>query len=203
MKSRMFFLFFSTNWRNFSFNFLPKTIDFKVFGFLDLSIIPFFLNQKNRQMKKHDYTIRIAFQMFLSIAAFFILMKLFGLEHITELRFLNIVIVAFFSNRLAKLYVIDDDHIEYLHGLRSIFMANVLNVAMSVAALVFYIYFIEHDFLKNFANGIIIGGETSVAKVGVGLFMEGIAGSAIISFATMQYWKDVRRTTKNIDLNEV
>ncbi len=154
-------------------------------------------------MKKHDYTIRIAFQMFLSIAAFFVLMKLFGLEHITELRFLNILIVAFFSSRLAKMYVIDEDRLDYLHGLRSIFMANALNVVMSVAALVFYIYFIDRDFLVHFANGIIIGGETSVAKVGVGLFMEGIAGSAVISFTTMQYWKDVRRSTKNIDLKEV
>lgn len=153
-------------------------------------------------MKKHDYTVRTAVSMFATIIGFFLLMKVLGLEHITELRFFNILIVAFYSNKLAKQNVEDQNKIEYLHGLRTIFAANALNVILSVGALLLYIAFVEPNFLTNFENGFLIGSESSMAKVCTGLFMEGMAGSAIISFTLMQYWKDVTRTTKKIDLTQ-
>jgi len=154
-------------------------------------------------MKKQDYTIKIGVYMFASIVAFFLLMKLLGLEDITELRFLNIVIIAFFSNRLAKLSVEDDNKIEYLQGLKSIFFANVINVILCVCALVLYILVIDTSFVTSFVNGSLFGEETSLSKVAVGIFIEGMAGAAIVSFTTMQYWKGVTRKTTKIDMHKV
>ena len=162
-----------------------------------------YLFLKSNTMKKQDYTIRIGVYMFASIAAFFLLMKLVGLEDVTELRFLNILIIAIFSNRLAKLSVEDQNKIEYLQGLKSIFMANVINVILCVSALVLYIVLIEPSFVSSFVNGSLFGEETSLSKVAVGIFMEGMAGSAIVSFTTMQYWKGVVRKTTKIDIHKV
>mgnify|MGYP006143697019 CR=1 FL=1 len=154
-------------------------------------------------MKKQDYTLRIGLSMFAVIVAFFFLMKILGLEHITELRFFNIVIVAYFSNRLAKMMVEDANQINYLDGLRSIFLANGLNVALSIIGLVIYTGFIDTNFMSHFSHSLMFGDDITLVQMVIGVFMEGMAGAAIISFATMQYWKNVKRTTRKINLYKV
>lgn len=153
-------------------------------------------------MRKKDYTIRIGLQTFAAIAAFFFLMRAFGLDHVTELRFFNILIVAFFSNRLAHLYVVDENRIDYINGLRSIFLANAIAVILSILGLVAYINLVDPLLLDNFKEGLLLAGEASISKIAAALLLEGMAGSVVVSFATMQYWKDVRRSTRSIDLHK-
>ena len=57
-------------------------------------------------------------------------------------------------------------------------------------------------FLDNFKEGLLLAGEASIGKVAAALLLEGMAGSVVVSFATMQYWKDVRRSTRSIDLHK-
>lgn len=155
-------------------------------------------------MKTQNYTLGIGLQLFAVVAAFFLLMKVLGLAYVTELRFVNILFVIYFSNKIAKNLVEDHNEINYLVGLKTIFLANVLNVTLSVGALALYILLIDPTFLKSFQHGILLGGtEVTLSKVVVGVFMEGMAGSAIVSFSLMQYWKDVKRKTKEIDLSKL
>lgn len=154
-------------------------------------------------MKKQDYTLRIGLSMFAAIAAFFFIMKILGLEHVTELRFLNILIIAFFSNRLVQRMVEDSNQVDYLDGLKSLFLANALNVILSMAGLLIYVTFIDTTFMSNFNNTLMFGSEISLFQMTIGIFMEGMAGAAIISFTLMQYWKNVKRTTRKIDLHKV
>jgi hypothetical protein len=102
-------------------------------------------------MKKQDYTLRIGLFMFAAIAAFFFIMKIFGLEHVTELRFINILIIAFFSNRLVQRMVEDSNQVDYLNGLKSLFLANALNVVLSMAGLIVYVTFLDTNFMGNFS----------------------------------------------------
>ena len=53
-------------------------------------------------MKTHENTIRIGLQMFGAVVLYFLIMKMFEWEKITELRFFNILIVAYFTNKLAR-----------------------------------------------------------------------------------------------------
>lgn len=156
-------------------------------------------------MKKRNYSLKFGLQMFLSIAGFFVLMKVLNLESVTELRYLNILIVAYFSNKLAKNLVIDDNKIEYITGLSAIFAANAFAVVLSIIAFILYSKLIDVNFIHNFKGGIIFSAtsEISLGQLMAALFIEGMAGSAIISFTTMQYWKGVKRTTKAIDLNNI
>lgn len=155
-------------------------------------------------MKTQNYILGTGLQLFTVIAAFFLLMKVLGLAYVTELRFLNILFVIYFSNRIAKNLVEDYNQINYLNGLKTIFLANVLNVVLSVAALGVYMLFVDPQFLQSFTNGVLLGGTNiTLSKVLVGVFMEGMAGSAIVSFSLMQYWKDVKRTTRKIDLHKL
>lgn len=155
-------------------------------------------------MKTQNYTLGIGLQMFAVVAAFFLLMKVLGLAYVTELRFINILFVIYFSNKIAKSLVEDRNEIDYIVGLKTIFLANALNVVLSVGALSLYILFIDPTFLKSFQHGILLGGtDVTLSKVAVGVFMEGMAGSVIVSFALMQYWKNVKRKTKEIDLKKM
>ncbi len=150
-------------------------------------------------MKKRDYTLRIGLLMFAAIAGFFLLMKLFHLEEYNELRLFNFVIVALFSVRLAKLNIIESDKIEYLDGLRTIFFANAIAVVLSIIGLVVYVQIFDRDFIDTFQYGFLYAGDVSLGKVVAALFMEGMASAAIVSFSVMQYYKNVKSSSKGVD----
>ena len=69
--------------------------------------------------------------------------------------------------------------------------------------LVVYVALFDPNFVDNFQNGMLFAGEVTMSKIAGALLLEGMAGSVVVSFAIMQYWKDVRRTTKSVDLHKV
>lgn len=142
-------------------------------------------------MDKNQQTIRTGIYSFIGIALFFLLMKLFGWEDIPYLRIFNLVIVVFMTNRLAKANFIENHDIEYSRAIASLFIANVITVVLSVFAFALYVKFIDRAFLVNFGDTLWIGGA-NIREVAAALFLEGIAGSIIVSFAVMQYWKDMK-----------
>lgn len=149
-------------------------------------------------MKKRNYTIRFGIYMFLSMVALFFLMKLFGLEKITELRLLNVVIAAFFSNRLAQNNLIEDADIDYVSNLGSLLFANHIAVFLSCISLVIYVNFIDPGFMSSLGNGFFLGQDLTISKIAIAILMEGSAASIIVSFSIMQYWKSVKRRTRRI-----
>ena len=142
-------------------------------------------------------TLRYAFYSFLGIASFFLLMKLVGMENVAGLRVFNLVIVVYFMNRLARRNLMDDPDLNYVEGLGSLLLANVMTVVASVAGFVVYVRFMDPDFLNHHKAALFwLNNDTSLWRTVVSLFMEGMAGAIIVSFTLMQYWKDQRNTLK-------
>ena len=129
---------------------------------------------------------------------FFFLMKLVGLEKVTELRLFNIVIAAYFSNQLAKEKLIDNHKAGYLGLLGSLFAANMIAVVLNCISLLVYTSFIDTHFMNSIGNGFFLGNNLTLPIIVGSLFMEGTAISIIVSFSLGQYWKGVKRTSKTI-----
>jgi hypothetical protein len=142
-------------------------------------------------------TLRYAFYSFLGIASFFLLMKLFGLENVAGLRVFNLVIVIYFMNRLARRNLQDNPNVNYVEGLGSLLLANVMTVVASVLGFIAYVRFLDPDFLSTHKAALFwLSNDMTLWRTVVSLFMEGMAGAIIISFTLMQYWKDQRNTIK-------
>lgn len=140
-------------------------------------------------MKNQAQTIRFGIYTFSSIALLFLIMKLFGLEHISILRLLNIVIVVHFTNRLARIYNMRVFENDYFGAISSLFMMNVMAVVLSVISLIIYVKGIDPELIHHFRGGLLWSNKITLSQACLALLFEGIASSAIISFIVMQYWK--------------
>ena len=149
-------------------------------------------------MKKRNYTIRFGLYMFLSMVALFFIMKLVGLEKVTELRLLNILIAGYFSNRLAQHNLIEDAEVEYVSNLGSLLFANLIAVFLSALSLVFYVKLIDPSFMASLGNGFFLGNNLTIEKIAIAILMEGSASAIIVSFSLMQYWKNVKRKSRRV-----
>lgn len=151
-------------------------------------------------MKSTNKTVAFGIYMFLSMIALFFIMKLFGLEKITELRLLNILIAVFFSNRLAKANLYSDSQrSSYLGNLSSLMLANLIAVFASALGLMIYVTAIDKGFMESVGNGFFLGNDLTLNQVIVAIVLEGSAAAAIISFTLMQYWKNSASKTKEIE----
>lgn len=143
-------------------------------------------------MKKSQHMLRYGFYSFLGIVSFFLLMKLFGLEDVAALRLFNIPIVLYFSNRLARINLHEQVHNDYLGGLASLFIANAFAVVLVSLSFMIYVKSVDPEFLQLFEGGIVWTKDITLSQAMAALFLEGIAGSIIVSFGIMQYWKDIK-----------
>lgn len=149
-------------------------------------------------MKKRNYTIRFGIYMFLSMVGLFFLMKLVGLEKVTELRLLNVLIAGYFSNRLALNNLIEDSEINYVSNLGSLLFANQIAVFLCCISLVLYVKLIDPALMASLGNGFFLGKNLAIEQIAIAILMEGSAVSIIVSFSVMQYWKNVKRKTRTL-----
>ena len=151
-------------------------------------------------MKNLSPSIRYGIYSFIGIASYFILMKLLGLEHVIWLRAFNILIVLYFTNRLARANFTDDTEDNYVSNLMSLIVANGVTTIASVASFAIYVTFIDHAFLSQVKGGILFAQGFTLEHALVSIFMEGMAGALIISFVLMQYWKNMKpvKTSKTL-----
>lgn len=144
-------------------------------------------------MKAKNQTVLFGVYMFISMVALFFIMKLVGLEKITELRLLNIVIAIFFSNRLAKLNVHSDTaRSSYLGNLSSLMVANLIAVFASASGLMIYGTAIDKNLMSSIGNGFFLGNDLTINQIAIAVVLEGSAAAAIVSFSLMQYWKNAK-----------
>lgn len=143
-------------------------------------------------MENRQIVIRHGLAAFAGIGAFFLAMKLVGLEHVAWLRVFNILIGVYMTARLAKRLFFLHGKLSYVHGLLSLFTANAIAVVLSIIGFIAYVSLIDPGFVFEFKTGTLFGSHPTAGHLAMSLFMEGMAGSAIISFATMQYWKDLK-----------
>lgn len=149
-------------------------------------------------MKERDYTLRYAIRMFLAISGFFILMDFLGFGHASELRLVNIVFIIYFTNRLAQMNVIEFDNIGYLQNLSSLFVANVINVILCIVGFVVFAALIRPAYVLELDKSFTWGSFNSLLEICVALFMEGMAGAAVVSFGLMQYWQNHKRVRRTL-----
>lgn len=137
-------------------------------------------------------TLRYGLYSFLGIISFFGLMKFFGLEDVSGLRAFNLVIVIYFSNALARRNIKAKVNLNYLENLASVFLSNVVSLALSALGFYLYVKLIDPQFLSHFQGGVLWQANLSLWQAIASIILEGFAGSIIVSYTIMQYWGSVK-----------
>ncbi|MFN5982785.1 MAG: hypothetical protein ACK46Y_13820 [Fluviicola sp.] len=145
-------------------------------------------------MKEHRYDLLYAINSTIYIAAFFILLSLFGMEQNSYLRLVNLLIVFYFSNKLARKNNKENITWTYINGFVSIFTMNVITTIFSIIGFILYVLVVDDLFLTKIDGGLLWPKGLKLPQACSALFLEGISGAIIASFALMYYWKDVKHT---------
>jgi|SRR5690606_9946879 len=129
-----------------------------------------------------------------ALIAYFLLMKLFGLETNFYLRIFNLFIMIGGIFLLYRNTFIrdgrDNEQIGYVQGLLMGLRLTIIAVVIFIVFLGIYIRFIDPGFLDILENtGLWASSGVSLAGAVIGILMEGIASGLIVSFALMQYFK--------------
>ncbi|MGB0776628.1 MAG: hypothetical protein ACPGR7_01240 [Flavobacteriaceae bacterium] len=132
---------------------------------------------------------RQAILIYLGIVCFFLLMKVFNLDQIVELRLLNFAIVFWGLNTAIKLSIKNDTPSDYLSNFSLAIMTASTALIMVCVSLVVYLEFIDPSFMQVMEQTGIWGKNLSVLMVVFGIAVEGFASSVISSFILMQFWK--------------
>jgi hypothetical protein len=137
---------------------------------------------------------------FICIGLFFLLMDAVGASHIIYLRLVNFVFVIWGINKTIKSNF-NDNLNGYFSNIASAILTGLVGLVLSVLAFMVYSeYKGGEKYLQNFASDYIFGGgNPSPSQFGIGLFIEGLAASVIVSFALMQYWKDKVEKINTVD----
>lgn len=149
-------------------------------------------------MKSKNYVLRYGLLMFVCIAVFFLIMRAIGMEGQSEYRFLNILIVAFFSFLMARKIALEEREYNYLNTMFRVFAANVMAVILTVLGLVVYVRGIDPSFAESFDHWVLFAGEKTLISVSGALFIEGTAGGVILTLIVMQYYQYSKAMGKNV-----
>ncbi|HEX8574818.1 MAG TPA: hypothetical protein VF677_00845 [Flavobacterium sp.] len=137
---------------------------------------------------------------FVLIGAYFLLLEVLGWADQFYLRLLNLFIVVYGVNRtLTANY--KDNMQGYFTNLMSAFRTAMIGAVLGLISLMVYIHIkgggpYIHQLSKGFLFG---GGDPTVFEYSVGLALEATAGSMIISYCLMQYWKNKFETINKVD----
>lgn len=129
------------------------------------------------------------------IVAYFLLMKIFGLDNVAELRYLNFLFVFWGVNRAIKMNIDITNEDSYFSNFYVGFGASVIGVALTIIGLMVYVGIMDPNFIKVLENSSLWGKELSLGMVVFALAIEGIASSVICSFTLMQYYKNYKAPT--------
>ncbi len=143
-------------------------------------------------MKPRSIIVGHAFKIYLGIVLFFLVMYLFGLEDITNLRFFNILFVLWGVNAAIKSNLFKNKDNNYFSNLLIGFLTAFVAVVMVTFSFVIYLDRFNPEFLKVVGDSLMWGQELTVGMVAFTILFEGAASSAISSFILMQYWKNYK-----------
>ena len=130
-----------------------------------------------------------AIKIYIGIVLFFFLMKLLGIDHITELRALNFFFVFWGINNAVKNNIFKNNNNTYLSNLFIGFSTSFLSVIMISASLMIYLFYIDPSFIETIENLLLWGGNLTPPLISFAILIEGLASSIICTFIVMQYWK--------------
>lgn len=126
----------------------------------------------------------------LALIAYFLLMKLFGLETQFWLRVFNVFIVGgaiymLLNRRIRR----DHDAVGYFGGLGLGIRMTVTAVVLFVIFLAIYVNFLDPHFLEVLQESKMWGTDVSLDLAMVGILVEGIVSGMVITFILMQFFK--------------
>ena len=131
-----------------------------------------------------------ALLIFGGIVAFFFLMKVLGLENVSELRLLNFAFVLWGINRAIKTNMDRNKESLYFNNFSIGIATSVAAVALTIIGLIIYVDFINPGFMTTLEDSSFWGQNLSLGLVIFAFAIEGIASSVICSFILMQYYKN-------------
>ncbi|WBX77566.1 hypothetical protein PG911_04675 [Tenacibaculum ovolyticum] len=147
-------------------------------------------------MNSNKIIISNALLIFGGIVSFFLLMKIFGLDNISELRFLNFAFILWGINNAIRTNMNKNEASLYIHNFSIGIGTSVIAVGLSVIGLIIYVNFIDPNFMAILENSAFWGQNLSLSLVVFALAIEGIASSVICSFILMQYYKNYKKAIK-------
>ncbi|MBA6155552.1 hypothetical protein H3Z83_03320 [Tenacibaculum sp. S7007] len=133
-----------------------------------------------------------ALLIFGGIVAFFFLMKILGLENVSELRFLNFAFVLWGINRAIKTNMDRNQESQYFTNFSIGAATSIAAVALTIIGLIIYVDFINPGFMTVLEDSSFWGQNLSLGLVIFAFAIEGIASSVICSFILMQYYKNYK-----------
>ncbi len=136
---------------------------------------------------------------FIGIAVLFLIVEAAGLKHQIYLRLVNFVFVIYGVNR-----TIQGNFKDHIDGYFTNLLAGIFTALVSLVLGIFsFMAYLEYKggeaYLHNFEDSYIFGGKPDISSFCIGLAVEGVASSVIVTFAIMQYWKDKVEKINEVD----
>jgi hypothetical protein len=121
--------------------------------------------------------------------AYFLLMKMFGLNRVIELRFLNLVIIFagvwYVISKSKKIY----GELYYLHGLGLGLQASLIGAALFSAFMGFYLMKMDPEFMDFIRRETNLGDYVNPWIFAHVTFGQCFSAGAVMTFILMQYYK--------------
>ena len=111
-----------------------------------------------------------ALKIYLGIVVYFFIMKILGLENITELRLFNFIIVVWGINSAIKQNLYRNHNNTYLTNISIGFSTSIFAVLAVAFSLIFYISFIDPNLLLIMENSSVWGNNLTLGKVIFAIF---------------------------------
>ena len=143
-------------------------------------------------MGTNQIIIKNALKIVLGIILYFFVMKLFGLDSVSELRFLNFIFVVWGINSAIKSNIMNNKETYYISNLFIGIATSIIATAIIIFGLVIYVSFIEPSFINVLENSFLWGNNLSLQLVLFAISVEGYASAVVCSFIIMQYWKNYK-----------
>jgi hypothetical protein len=125
-----------------------------------------------------------------ALLAYFFVMKAVGLADVLELRFFNFIIAAvgiFYGIYKLKSNLHEDQF--YLKGWAQGMYISAVSVVSFAIVVSIYINYFDPTLVQAIKEQTNIGTSYNALTLFISMFMEGMAGGAIITFASLQYLK--------------
>lgn len=135
-------------------------------------------------------TIKIAIIAYIVLGILFLILHSVGLTVYNELRLLNVLVVIYFSNHVAKNNFNEINEKGYFQNFISLFRFNMLIVALAMLSIFVFTHYIEPSILVQSESLFTIIPAHTEGELLFALFAEGLSASVVVSYGILQYWKN-------------
>jgi hypothetical protein len=144
----------------------------------------------------------------LGLIIYFLLMKLFGLLHILELRFLNFFILAVGVLVTVRNYKKVHGTVEYLEGFGTGFLTSLVAGALFSFFVYLYLSVLDQNFMEYLRLNAPMGSHLSPISAAFTILIEATASGAVQTLLCLQYYRSHHfspdhRSTRQKNIHEM